>query len=303
MELVGLTCTNCGAPLEEADGMFRCAHCGSVYIKVCDPADGFDAGSMSIEEFEKKLSESSVLFAVKGEEGTELFDTDAEIAASRLKYAAEKLCEGDFAGAADAVKEMPEDSFAAERVRMLAAAGAKDEGELAAFSGDLNSLPHFKNVVALADDRARAAYLKLSDICAAGAEASRKIKKGMAFVDAHDAEKAKLYADEMLRAYPTRSEAWELYMAAKCLRDEKYDPASDLCFMKKCPDFKYVFGDEDFLLRPLSPVLASRLAATTAKKNTRAKFLNKYILTPVAVVVLVGGGIAIWQLLSALFGE
>ena len=76
MELVKLTCTNCGAPLEEKDGMLRCAHCGCGYIRVCDPSDGFDAAAMSIEEFEQKLADASVLFAVKGAEGTELFDTD-----------------------------------------------------------------------------------------------------------------------------------------------------------------------------------------------------------------------------------
>ena len=302
MELVKMTCTNCGAPLEEKDGMLRCAHCGCGYIRVCDPSDGFDAAAMSIEEFEQKLADASVLFAVKGADGTELFDTDAEVAASRLSYASERLSAGDFEEAYGAVSALGSDSFSAERIRLLASMHARDEGELAAYSGDITAAPHFNEVLTLADERTRAAYLRLADVCSANAEASRRIGKGMAFVDAHDAEKAKLYADEMLRAYPTRSEAWELYMAAKCLRDEKYDPVSDLCFMKKCPDFKYVFGDDDFILRPLSPVLASRLASATAKKNTRAKFLNKYILTPVAVVVLVGVGIAIWQLLSALFG-
>ena len=101
----------------------------------------------------------------------------------------------------------------------------------------------------------------------------------------------------MLRAYPSRSEAWELSVAAKCLADEKYDPSSDLEFLKKCPDYKYTFG-----ARPFVPVIADRLASLTARKNARAKFLNKYILGPVAVVVLVGVGIAIWQILTAAFG-
>ena len=272
MELVKLTCTNCGAPLEEKDGMLRCAHCGCGYIRVCDPSDGFDAAAMSIEEFEQKLADASVLFAVKGAEGTELFDTDAEVAASRLSYASERLAAGDFEGSYEAVSALGADSFSAERVRLLA------------------SMP-------------RAAYLRLADICAANAEASRRIGKGMAFVDAHDAEKAKLYADEMLRAYPSRSEAWELSVAAKCLADDKYDPSSDLEFLKKCPDYKYVFAPDTLGARPFVPVIADRLAAVTARKNARAKFLNKYILGPVAAVVLVGIGIALWQLLTALFGE
>ena len=302
MGLVKLTCTNCGAPLEEKDGMLRCAHCGCGYIRVCDPSDGFDAAAMSIEEFEQKLADANVLFAVKGAEGTELFDTDAEVAVSKLRYASERLAAGDFEGAYEAVSALGSDSFSAERVRLLVSMHARDEGELAAYSGDITAAPHFNEVLALADERSRAAYLRLADICAANAEASRRIGKGMAFVDAHDAEKAKLYADEMLRAYPSRSEAWELSVAAKCLADDKYDPSSDLEFLKKCPDYKYVFAPDTLGARPFVPVIADRLAAVTARKNARAKFLNKYILGPVAAVVLVGIGIALWQILSALFG-
>ena len=39
----------------------------------------------------------------------------------------------------------------------------------------------------------------------------------------------------MLRAYPSRSEAWELSVAAKCLADDKHDPSSDLEFLKSVP--------------------------------------------------------------------
>ena len=48
----------------------------------------------------------------------------------------------------------------------------------------------------------------------------------------------------MLRAYPSRSEAWELSVAAKCLADDKHDPSSDLEFLKKCPDYKYIFAPD-----------------------------------------------------------
>ena len=300
MELVKLTCTNCGAPLEEKDGMLRCAHCGCGYIRVCDPSEGFDAAAMSIEEFEQKLADASELFAVKGADGTELFDTDAEVAASKLRYASERLASGDFEGAYEAVSGFGADGFQAERVRLLASMHARDEGELAAYCGDITAVPHFKEVLALADDRARATYLRLADICAAGAEASRKIKKGMGFVDAHDAEKAGLYAAEMLRAYPLRSEAWELSAAAKCLADEKYDPSSDLEFMKKCPDYKYVFAPDTLHARALAPVVAERYAAFSAKKDVRARFFNKYVIGPLGAIVLVGIGIALWKLIEAL---
>ena len=57
----------------------------------------------------------------------------------------------------------------------------------------------------------------------------------------------------MLRAYPSRSEAWELSFAAKCLADDKYDPSSDLEFLKKRPDYKYIFApDPDGAIRRIA---------------------------------------------------
>ena len=62
--------------------------------------------------------DASVLFAVKGADGTELFDTDAEAAASRLSYASERLAAGDFEEAYAAVSALGSDSFSAERDQM-----------------------------------------------------------------------------------------------------------------------------------------------------------------------------------------
>ena len=300
MALVKLACTSCGAPLEERDGMFVCAHCGATYIGICDPREGFDAGGMSPEEFERKLAGYGELFVLKSEDGVELFDTDAELAASALRFAEGKLAEGDFAEAAKAAEGMAENSFRAARVCLLSAVGARNEAELSAYSGDIASLPQFERVAALADERIRGTYLRLAEVCAANAEASRKIEKGMGFVLAQDAESAKVYADRMLRSYPAHSEAWELYIAAKCLSDAAYDPSSDLEFLKKCPDYKYVYAPDTFRARSFTPVVAERFAAFEGKRTARAAFIRRYIVTPLAALAAVGVGMGVWKLFEAL---
>ena len=83
-------------------------------------------------------------------------------------------------------------------------------------------------------------------------------------------KKRKLYADEMLRAYPSRSEAWELSVAAKCLADDKYDPSSDLEFLKKCPDYKYIFApDPDGAIRRIA---VSSTCGLTGPRRAQARF-------------------------------
>ena len=78
----------------------------------------------------------------------------------------------------------------------------------------------------------------------------------------------------MLRAYPSRSEAWELSVAAKCLADDKYDPSSDLEFLKKCPDYKYIFApDPDGAIRritssnPPSWMLTYELVSSASRRG------------------------------------
>ena len=76
----------------------------------------------------------------------------------------------------------------------------------------------------------------------------------------------------MLRAYPSRSEAWELSVAAKCLADDKYDPSSDLEFLKKCPDYKYIFApDPDGAIRRIA---VSSTCGLTGLRRIQARSLK-----------------------------
>ena len=76
----------------------------------------------------------------------------------------------------------------------------------------------------------------------------------------------------MLRAYPSRSEAWELSVAAKCLADDKYDPSSDLEFLKTCPDYKYIFApDPDGAIRRIA---VSSTCGLTGLRRIQARSLK-----------------------------
>lgn len=302
MALVRMTCENCGAPLAESGGMFRCEHCGASYIRVADPTFGADAENISLGEFEKMLEENSVIFAVDRGEGKELFDVGSEIVKGKLAFAHARLRDRAWSDAVAALDGVPEDVFAAERIRLLASAGAADETQLAAYSGDISELPHFENVKRLADERTRGAYERLADICRKNAVADEKIMKGMELVDAQAAESSLVYAKEMLRSYPAHAKAWGLYIAAKCLSDPTYDPTRDIGFMGKCPDFGYVFREETFSPRVLAPVAAERYAAIEGKRNARSAALKKYVVGPFFAAIAVAFGIAVWKIAEALGG-
>lgn len=300
MSLVQMNCKNCGAPLEKQGGEYVCKHCGARVLSVLDASVETGAEVIGAEEFERELQKRKSAFAVDFGTGYRVFEGATEVINGQIRQAARFLQSGKSYAVEEALRGVPDTVFAAERLRLLAAIGAKDEAELSYWAGNLHKTLHFERVLALADHEQRRVYERLAEVCAENARIAREIGEGMRLVEAQAYEDAERYGAVMCAKFAACARAWELLIAARCGRDRAYDPSADLAKCRRCPDFSMAFGEplegED-LPRSLSPLILERWREMKRKKQATSKWKGKFIgglITAAGIALLV----VIWTLIE-----
>lgn len=302
MALINMKCKSCGASLSVNDGYCVCPYCGSVYFRLIENGCVPDAETISLAEFEKKVIDSSKEFFLSCARG--VVDADADLANSKIIAAGKALENFELYKISDILKDVPADNFAAARLRLLCAAGVRNENELCLYSGDLEKLAEYDAFLSLCDDDAKAAYKKIEEKCKENAKTSDKIKKGYEYIRIGETESGLRYAKELISFYPYNARAWELLIVAKCAADKNYDPSCDLEKLKTCPDFPLIAGtgQSDVYGTPvdISPAIRERCRTIKCARRSKATFFYKYLLKPLLVLIAVGALIGIWKLIELL---
>ena len=296
MTLVDMKCRSCGAALRVRDDCLVCDYCGSIYFRLTDN-DNADVTHMSAEEFAESVEKSRKTYCVRLSEG-KIYDADARLIAAAKEAAEDALHAREFWKTDDLLKNVPSDDPAACRIKLLSAAGARNESELALWSGDLTSLPEYARLTAVCDDDTRAVYALIARKCAENAAVRTEINKGHEFLRLGKTAEGLRYAEDMIRRQPYRAAAWDLLMTARCLNDASYDPTEDLRRLTACPDVSVTFGGEDDIPRSLSPALRDRCLEVRRKKNAKSRAVYKNFIRPVAVAIGVAALLGIWGLIS-----
>ena len=303
MALVNMRCENCGAPLRENGDCYICEYCGSVVIHIPGGEGEYSEG-MSPGELKQKLFESGRSYTVvfpSEEEG----DIDAAIIRGKLRLAEKQLDEGNAYLAEETLKGLPEGYFPAERLRFLAFIGARDEAELAMYSGDIRKLPQFERLLTYCNEQNRETYIAIADVCLSNSRAAAEIDKGRQMILAGMKTEALDHAAAMVKKYPQHSRAWELLIEARCCSDPEYSPFADLEYFKACPDavINVTGGAEDGAGLPLniSPLISSRCREIRKKQEINAKFIRDILIRPAVVVAVILALIGIWKLIDMLF--
>ena len=115
-----------------------------------------------------------------------------------------------------------------------------------------------------------------------------EIAQGNKLMKAQAYEDAERYAAVMCGFYPAKSRAWELLIAARCAKDENYDPARDLEFFMRCPDFEMTYGRplDGVLPQNVSPIIRDRVRETERKKQKSAAFWKKAVASAITLAGL-----------------
>lgn len=303
MSFVQMNCKNCGAPLERQGDAYVCGHCGARVINILDADILAEGEVIGAAEFERKLKEQKELLVFEIGDTVRAFDAETEVVNAQLRQAARDLRDGKMYKVDETLRGVSDTVFAAERLRLLADAGARDETELAYWSGDLKKNRHFERVCALGDFEQKRVYERLAEICAENERAGKEIARGAALLNAQAYEDAEKYAAAMCAQYPTDARAWELLIAARCGKEESYDPSHDLKYFFRCPNERVLYGDPlegETLPRTVSPVIADRLRAVRSKRNARSGLLRK-VIGSVAVAVTLGILALVWALIENVF--
>ena len=305
MNWVDFKCRNCGAALRTKGSAAVCDYCGSVYFQLTDSDCPEDCETLSLEAFSERIKAGQRTFSVDFGAGT-IANVDDTVRKAKLRQAGKFLSEGKFFRVEEALKGIPETDFAAKRLRFLAQAGARDEGELAAYAGDLSEFSHYRSMLAACGEQTRTTYETVASVCLKNREILRNIEKGRELLRAEAWEDGLRYARDMIRQYPFHARAWELLAAAKCGNDPAYDPRDDLGRMTACPDAAWTVtgGETDFYGVPkgISVAVAERCQAFVRKESARSEFLTRYVWRPLLVLAAVGALIGIWQLIALLAG-
>ena len=306
MALVEMKCQNCGAPLTERKNGYVCPHCGSFQLFIVDQDEEISALSMPLEEFRQKIKEKQRTFILSRDGALKAVDIDSAIVRKKIEDAQSLLSEGKGYAVEEALRGVPEDNFAAERLRFLAETGARDEAELACFALDLKQCRHFADVLNLCDMQTRQTYEALEELCLENREILSQIGEGKRLLDAGLLEEGCAYANAMLQKYPTHAASWEIFIEANCKKDEKYDPFPDLEYLLSCPDsLQYGYGAEkDYYGAPrgISAAIAQRCRKIAGKKQQKNAVFYRYILRPLIVLAGIGILIGVWKLIDVLLG-
>lgn len=303
MAYVQMKCENCGASLEKDAEGYICPHCKTRVIRILEDAGADGESGITAEAFEEALKRRKAMDCIAVDEGYRVFDGETERIRGQLRHAERLLRERKFYAIEEALQGIDETVFAAERLRLLAQAGAADEAELSYWAGDVRKLTHFERVTALADYEQKQIYARIEQICSQNAKAAREILEGDRLLQTSAFEEAERYAMAMCKKYPTASRAWALLIAARCGKDAEYDPWNDLSFFLRCPDCAITFQDPlpgEKLPAGLPPMIRERVLKIGAKKEKSANVLRKIVkgcLLVVALTILA----LIWTLLEKLF--
>lgn len=299
MPYIQMNCKNCGAPLERQGDIFVCSHCGTRVLRILDAKIEAGQDIVSREEFEAAAQEQKLTEDLG--DGLRRFDVGSALLNAQLKQASIFLHDGKPYAAEEALEGVPDTIFAAERLRLLAQAGAKDEQSLSCWAGDLRSLDHFERTMALADFEQKRVYEHLAAVCAENKKIADEIAQGNKLLKSEAYEDAERYAAVMIGFYPAKSLAWELLIAARCGKDENYDPAHDLGFFLRCPDFEMTYGRplSGVLPQNVSPIIRDRVRETERKKQKSAAFWKKAVFS---VITLAGLAVLalVWAVLEKL---
>lgn len=303
MALITMKCKSCGASLSVTDGYCVCPYCGSVYFRLVENVCVPDAETISLAEFENKVICSSKKYYLNCKKGV-VSDADANLTNSKITAAEKALDDFKLYKIADILKDVPADNFTAARIRLLCAAGVRNENELCLYCGDLKKLGEYDAFLSVCDDYAKAVYKDIEEKCIENAKTANKIKKGYEYLRIGETESGLRYAKELISFYPYNARAWELLIVTKCAADKDYDPACDLEKLKACPDFPLIAGtgQSDVYGTPidLSPTIRERCRTIKSARRLKATFFYKYLLKPLLVLIAVGTLIGIWKLIELL---
>lgn len=302
MPYIQMNCKNCGAPLERQGDSFVCGHCGSRVFRILDAKIEAGQDILSREEFEKALQEQKNTAGADLGDGLRRFDAGSELLNAQLKQASVLLHDGKPYAVEEALEGVPDTIFAAERLRLLAQTGAKDEQSLSMWAGDLRSSEHFERVMALADFEQKRVYEHIAAVCEENKKIADEIAQGNKLMKAQAYEDAERYAAVMCGFYPAKSRAWELLIAARCAKDKNYDPARDLEFFMRCPDFEMTYGRplDGVLPQNVSPIIRDRVRETERKKQKSAAFWKKAVTSAITLAGLAVLAL-VWAFLEKLF--
>ena len=303
MPLVQMSCKNCGAPLKREGDGYICAHCGTAVANVLDVAIDPSRGILTQAEFEEAVRARRALFTA--EHGVlRVFDGQTEVCNAQLRQAERLVRQGKFYAVDEALRGVPDTIFAAERLRLLAEIGARDEAELSCWSGDLRTRAHFERLYASGGFEQKRLYDRIASSCAENERIGREIARGRALLRAQAYEDAEHYAAVMCAQYPLDARAWELLIAARCGKDADYDPQADLAFFLGCPNRTVLYGEAlegEALPRSIAPVISDRARAVAAHRHRKGAFLRK-LLTGLAVLGGVGILALLWTMIDSLVG-
>ena len=302
MALAEMKCPSCGAPLKTCGNHYECEYCGNVVVELATADAGFDTASVSLEELKKRIACSKKTFTVNI--GVPFGDVDAEILEGKLNLADKALREGKPYEVDGILKGVPETLFAAERLRLFAETGARDEAELASYAGDITKLKHYDTLIAACTPENREIYEYVADRCKENAEVKNEILKGEQLIAVQKYDEALKYAEIMVGKYPARARAWLLLMEAKCAVDPNYNPFEDMECFKVCPDVAVtVTGggeDEDGIPENIPRTVRDRCRKCLRAKNAGKAILAKYVVVPLLTAIVVAAAIGLWQLFEFL---
>ena len=304
MANVNMKCPNCGAVLKVKDDCFVCDYCGAIIVSMADT--GCAADFTSLEAFKKRIDGTKKTFILHIDVDKDKYIDDM-IIKGKLKLAESYLKDGKFYRVSESLKGVPDTLFAVQRLLFLAEAGAKDELQLfAAYSGDITAFKHYNALVKSCGDENRRIYEHIARQCAENKKINAQIEKGKELINLNMPKEALSYAMEMRNKYPYYARAWELYIMAKSVSDEKYDPSEDLGFFMACPDAEPAItgGEVDYYGTPknVSPIIYERCRKIKSKKYAWKKVTYKYLITPLSVLLFLFLMLGFWKILEAILG-
>lgn len=305
MTIVDMKCRSCGATLKACDGYMVCEYCGSVYFRLekSSVPEGVDA--LSLGEFIKAADENLETYCINRAQGT-ISDADADLVGNKLKAAERALANAEFFKVKDFLKGVPDDLFAAERLRLLAAVNAKSETELAMFAGDLSAFDDYAKLTACCDAQTKDIYDTIRKKCLDNAKLLSAVAKGNELIRIENYAEALDYAKTLTSRHPFSSRVRALLIKASCFAVDGYDPTDDLKRLEACPDaaIALAVSDKDVYGVPinLDPSVRDYCRKFYSSKRRTGGFFAKYLLKPLLVLIAVGALIGIWQLISYLFG-
>ena len=194
----------------------------------------------------------------------------------------------------------------AERLRLLAQAGACNEIQLAAYAGNLEKFSHFNTLISACDDETAQNYKNIALICKKNEDINKEIEEYRKFLKLKDYDKGLYYAQKTVERYPFRAKAWEFFMEAKCLKDENNSPFEDLKRFNACLDAEINITDgkiNTYYNAPqnISPVIAERCKKITDKKKALTNFSYKNILKPIVLLLFILLMFVVWNFIGKLF--